>query len=199
MKFWLLSHHNPLVLLVLLFPTVFGVNHYGPKLSKEKRMCDAGGFPTAEMLAAMSAPTSHSPISGAKFDTIFGRNIVTVIMNVSYQALRKQAILRAVIEICILNLYSNTENYGEAFLLTLWKHVSLGNSSHSFFFPQLVESDDINPWKIVCPQNLEPDLPVSLDMFLCFLPGICCALGTFRGDCDFFFSRDHTEKRLSLR
>ena len=41
--------------------------------------------------------------------------------------------------------------------------------------------------KIVCLQNLEPDLPVSLDMFLCFLPGVCCALGTFRGDCHFIF------------
>ena len=79
--FWLLSHHNPLFLLVLIFPTVFGVNHYGPKPSKEKRMCDAGGFPTAEMMAAMSAPASHSPISGAKFDTIFGRNIITVEKN----------------------------------------------------------------------------------------------------------------------
>ena len=76
--FWLLSHHNPLFLLVLIFPTVFGVNHYGPKPSKEKRMCDAGGFPTAEMMAAMSVSASHSAISGAKFDTIFGRNIITV-------------------------------------------------------------------------------------------------------------------------
>ena len=77
--FWLLSHYNPLFLLVLLFPTVFGVNHYGPKLSKEKRVCAAGGFPTAEMMAAMSASASHLVILGAKFDTIFSRNIITVV------------------------------------------------------------------------------------------------------------------------
>ena len=40
--FWLLSHHNPLFLLVLIFPTVFGVNHYSPKPSKDKCMCDTG-------------------------------------------------------------------------------------------------------------------------------------------------------------
>ena len=76
--FLLLSHHNPLFLLVLIFPTVFGVNHYGPILSKEKPMClDTGRFPTAEMMDAMSASASHSAILGAKFNAIlnFGQNI----------------------------------------------------------------------------------------------------------------------------
>ena len=40
---------------------------------------------------------------------------------------------------------------------------------------------------IVFLRNLEPDIPVRLDMFLCFLPGICCAVGSFRGDCYYFF------------
>ena len=31
-------------------------------------------------------------------------------------------------------------------------------------------------------------------MFLCFLPGICCMLGTFRGDCHFLFEGPHLRK-----
>ena len=41
--------------------------------------------------------------------------------------------------------------------------------------------------KIVFLRNLEPDLPVRLDMFLCFLPGICARSDPSEAPVIFFF------------